>query len=37
MRITEVFEERAIPGKTEWSDRPAWLGMLEKITGGLFH
>lgn len=32
MRIVKCFEERAIPGKTEWEQRLAWLAMLRKIT-----
>jgi len=32
MRIVQVFEEKAIPGKTEWEHRPAWMAMLQKIT-----
>jgi len=31
MRIVQVFEERAVPGKTEWAHRPAWTEMLSKI------
>lgn len=33
MRVEEVFEEKALPGKTEWERRPAWTAMLQKITG----
>src|ERR1035441_10769436 len=33
MRVVEVFEEKALPGKTEWERRPAWTGMLQKIAG----
>jgi DNA invertase Pin-like site-specific DNA recombinase len=32
MRIVQFFEEKAVPGKTEWEQRPAWLAMLQKIT-----
>lgn len=32
-RITEWFEERAIPGKTEWDMRPAWLEMVGALNG----
>jgi DNA invertase Pin-like site-specific DNA recombinase len=32
MRIVQFFEEKAVPGKTEWEQRPAWLTMLQKIT-----
>ena len=33
MRVAQYFEEKAVPGKTEWDERPAWLAVLEKITG----
>jgi DNA invertase Pin-like site-specific DNA recombinase len=32
MRLAEVFEEKALPGKTEWEHRPAWTAMLQTIT-----
>src|ERR1017187_8297476 len=32
MRLAEVFEEKALTGKTEWERRPAWTTMLQKIT-----
>lgn len=32
-RITHWFEERAIPGKTEWDQRPAWLDMVAALNG----
>ncbi len=32
MRVVQYFEEKAVPGKTEWEQRPAWLAMLQKIT-----
>ncbi len=32
-RITHWFEERAIPGKTEWENRPAWLAMITALNG----
>jgi DNA invertase Pin-like site-specific DNA recombinase len=31
MRIVEVFEEKAVPGKTEWNHRPAWMRIMSKI------
>lgn len=31
--ITEWFEERAVPGKTEWTDRPAWVEMCLRFNG----
>jgi DNA invertase Pin-like site-specific DNA recombinase len=37
MRIVQVFEEKAVPGKTEWEQRPAWLAMLQKITSNGVH
>jgi hypothetical protein len=33
MRVAQYFEEQVVPGKTEWDERPAWLAMLENITG----
>lgn len=32
-RIFQWFEERAIPGKTEWEQRPAWVQMMEALDG----
>src|SRR5215469_12723807 len=33
VRVAQYFEEKIVPGKAEWDERPAWLAMLEKITG----
>lgn len=33
MRIVEWFEEKAQPGSTEWSVRPAWLEMISRMNG----
>ena len=33
LTVVEVFREEAVPGATEWDDRPAWVAMLEKIVG----
>ncbi len=32
-KIVQWFEERAIPGKTEWDMRPAWLEMVAALNG----
>ena len=32
-RIVKWFEEKAIPGKTEWDQRPAWLDMVSNLNG----
>lgn len=32
-RIVEWFEELAVPGKTEWDRRPAWLSMVGSLNG----
>lgn len=34
MRVAQYFEEQVVPGKSGWDERPAWLAMLDKITGG---
>ena len=31
--ITKWFEEKAIPGKTEWDQRPAWMEMIGTLNG----
>lgn len=31
--ITRWFEEKAVPGKTEWADRPAWVDMIGSLNG----
>lgn len=33
IQIVEQFQERAVPGKTEWDDRPAWVEMIGKLNG----
>ena len=33
MRIVRWFEERAVPGKTEWEDRPAWCDLIDSLNG----
>lgn len=33
IEIVEWFEERAVPGKTEWEDRPAWVRMMLALNG----
>lgn len=33
VEIVRWFEERAIPGKTEWEDRPAWAEMVASMNG----
>lgn len=32
--IAEWFEEEAVPGKTEWEHRPAWVRMLQALRDG---
>jgi DNA invertase Pin-like site-specific DNA recombinase len=32
LKIVSWHEERAVPGKTEWEDRPAWVEMVTKLT-----
>ncbi len=32
LSIAKWYEEKAVPGKTEWEHRPAWVGMLQAIT-----
>lgn len=31
--IVQEFQERAVPGKTEWGDRPAWMEMVNTLNG----
>lgn len=31
--ITQWFQEKAVPGKTEWADRPAWVDMVSSMNG----
>lgn len=31
--IVREFQERAVPGKTEWEDRPAWVEMMAALNG----
>lgn len=31
--ITRWFEERAVPGATEWDNRPAWVDMVQEFNG----
>lgn len=33
LTITAWYEEKAVPGKTEWEHRPAWVEMLRAIAG----
>lgn len=33
LKILRWFEERAISGKTEWEDRPAWVEMITAMNG----
>ena len=33
IEIIEWFEERAVPGKTEWENRPAWVRMMLALNG----
>jgi DNA invertase Pin-like site-specific DNA recombinase len=33
IRIAKWFEERAVCGKTEWENRPAWLDMVQNLNG----
>ncbi len=35
IEITQEFEERAIAGKTEWEDRPAWMDMIAALADGV--
>jgi DNA invertase Pin-like site-specific DNA recombinase len=32
-QIVAWFEERAIPGKTEWDQRPSWMEMIGQLNG----
>jgi DNA invertase Pin-like site-specific DNA recombinase len=32
-KIVKWFEERAIPGATEWENRPAWVEMMQQLNG----
>jgi DNA invertase Pin-like site-specific DNA recombinase len=32
-RVTRWFEERAVPGATEWESRPAWVEMVQNLNG----
>jgi DNA invertase Pin-like site-specific DNA recombinase len=34
LNVSEWFEEKGVPGKTEWADRPAWVDMLAKVPKG---
>jgi DNA invertase Pin-like site-specific DNA recombinase len=31
LELLEVYREKAVPGKTEWESRPAWVEMLDRI------
>jgi DNA invertase Pin-like site-specific DNA recombinase len=31
LRVTAWYEEKAVPGKTEWAQRPAWVDMLTRM------
>ena len=33
MEVVRFFEERGVPGKTEWEDRPAWVEMIAALNG----
>ncbi len=33
IEIVRGFEERGVPGKTEWEERPAWVEMIESLNG----
>jgi len=33
IRIVKCFEERAVCGKTEWENRPAWSDMVQNLNG----
>jgi DNA invertase Pin-like site-specific DNA recombinase len=33
LHITHWFEEKAVPGKTEWEDRPAWGELIASLNG----
>jgi DNA invertase Pin-like site-specific DNA recombinase len=33
LRIVRWFQEKAVPGKTEWEDRPAWSEMVVSLNG----
>ncbi len=33
LEIVQWFEEKAITGKTEWEDRPAWMEMMLALNG----
>jgi DNA invertase Pin-like site-specific DNA recombinase len=33
LRIVRWFNEKAVPGKTEWEDRPAWSEMVLELNG----
>lgn len=34
MRIAQVFKEKAVPGKTEWDQRPEWMKMVLQANNG---
>jgi DNA invertase Pin-like site-specific DNA recombinase len=31
LEIVDVYREKAVPGATEWDNRPAWLAMTDRI------
>lgn len=33
IEIIQEFVEKAVPGKTEWADRPAWTDMMLELNG----
>lgn len=33
LSIVRWFEEKAVPGKTEWEERPAWVEMVQELNG----
>src|SRR5579863_9466815 len=33
IEIVCSFPERALPGKTDWEDRPAWVQMISSLNG----
>ena len=33
IRVVRWFEERAVPGATEWEHRPAWTEMVQELNG----
>jgi DNA invertase Pin-like site-specific DNA recombinase len=33
IHIQQEFQEKAIPGKTEWDERPAWMEMVLSLNG----